>query len=126
MRIGDWSSDVCSSDLADTGLVGIYLATARKQAGRALDLTRKVLEQTADELPPAELERAKAQATAGLLMGLESVQERCAHLDRTLMLCGRPVDAAETGAAIDRRPLAPVVLEGADEGQSGYSRELRG
>src|SRR3546814_8023460 len=108
MRIGDWSSDVCSSDLADTGLVGIYLATARKQAGRALDLTRKVLEQTAAELQPAELERAKAQARAGLLMGLESVQARCDHLARHLMLFGRPVEAAEIVAEIDRCTLEQV------------------
>src|SRR3546814_12944464 len=62
------------SPYADTGLFGIYLATARKQAGRALDLTRKVLEPTAAELQPAELERAKAQDREGLLLGLESVQ----------------------------------------------------
>src|SRR3546814_11068442 len=67
------------SPYADTGLFGIYLATARKQAGRALDLTRKVLEQTAAELQPAELGRAKAQARAGMVSGLEPVQARWCH-----------------------------------------------
>src|SRR3546814_16509789 len=76
------------------------MATARKEAARAQTLARQVLEATAAELQPAELERAKAQAKAGLLMGLESVQARCDHLARQLMISGRPVDAAEIVAEI--------------------------
>src|SRR3546814_9610398 len=62
------------------------MAKARKEAARAQTLARQVLEATAAELQPAELERAKAQAKAGLLMGLESVQARCDHLARQLMI----------------------------------------
>ena len=51
---------------------------------------------------------AKAQAKAGLLMGLESVQARCDHLARQLMIYGRPVDAAEIVAEIDRCDLDRV------------------
>src|SRR3546814_12335528 len=84
------------------------MATARKEAARAQTLARQVLEATAAELQPAELERAKAQAKAGLLMGLESVQARCDHLARQLMIYGRPVDAAEIVAEIDRCDLDRV------------------
>lgn len=96
------------SPYADTGLFGVYMATARKEAARAQTLARQVLEATAAELQPAELERAKAQAKAGLLMGLESVQARCDHLARQLMIYGRPVDAAEIVAEIDRCDLDRV------------------
>ncbi len=96
------------SPYADTGLFGVYLATARKEAARARDLARKVLAQTAADLQPTELARAKAQAKAGLLMGLESVQARCDHLARQLMIYGRPVEAAEIVADIDRCDLEQV------------------
>src|SRR3546814_3834436 len=33
MRISDWSSDVCSSDLADFGLVPFYAGSSCTQAG---------------------------------------------------------------------------------------------
>lgn len=101
------------SPYADTGLFGIYLATARKEARRALDLAVKVLDQTAAGLEPEELNRAKAQAKAGLLMGLESVQSRCDHLARQLMIYGRPVSADEIVAEIDRCTLDQVRAAGA-------------
>ena len=101
------------SPFADTGMFGVYLATARKEAARALELARKVLIETAETLEPAELERAKAQAKAGLLMGLESVQARCDHLARQLMIYGRPVDAAEIVAEIDACDLDRVRAVGA-------------
>lgn len=106
------------SPYADTGLFGVYLAAAKKEAARALDLARQVLRETAIGLEPAELDRAKAQAKAGLLMGLESVQARCDHLARQLMIYGRPVDAAEIVADIDScaleqvRALAMAMLDG--------------
>jgi predicted Zn-dependent peptidase len=96
------------SPYADTGLFGVYLATARKEAAQAQALARQVLETTAAELQPAELDRAKAQAKAGLLMGLESVQARCDHLARQLMIYGRPVEAAEIVAEIDNCSLDQV------------------
>lgn len=96
------------SPYADTGLFGVYLAAARKEAARALELTREVLRRAAADLQPVELDRAKAQGRAGLLMGLESVQSRCDHLARQLMIYGRPVDSAEIVAGIDDCTLDQV------------------
>ena len=46
-------------------------------------------------------------------MGLESVQARCDHLARQLMIYGRPVDAAEIVAEIDACDLDRVRAVGA-------------
>ena len=86
---------------ADTGLFGLYCAAARGDAAQALALARKVLAETAEGLTEAELERARAQAKAGLLMGLESVATRADHLARSIQVHGRIVPPAETVALID-------------------------
>ena len=91
---------------AETGLLGVYCAAARAQAGQALALARAVLAETAATLDEAELVRAKAQAKAGLLMGLEQVGARCDHLARQIQIHGRIVPVAETVAAIEAVSLA--------------------
>ncbi|HWL47241.1 MAG TPA: pitrilysin family protein [Sphingomonadaceae bacterium] len=91
---------------AETGLLGVYCAAARAQAGQALALARAVLAETAATLDEAELVRAKAQAKAGLLMGLEQVGTRCDHLARQIQIHGRIVPVAETVAAIEAVSLA--------------------
>ncbi len=91
---------------ADTGQLGVYLAAARPDAPRAFALARDVLSRAAEGVEAAELARAKAQARAGLLMGLESVQSRCDHLARSIQTHGRIVPVAETVAAIEAVDLA--------------------
>jgi predicted Zn-dependent peptidase len=90
-----------SSAAADAGQLGVYCAAAKADAPRAFALARDVLAQTAEDLSEAELLRAKAQARAGLLMGLESVQSRCDHLARQIQVFGRAVPLSETVAQID-------------------------
>jgi len=86
---------------ADTGLFGLYCAAARNDAAQALALARQVLAETAEGLTDAELERARTQAKAGLLMGLESVATRADHLARSIQVHGRIVPPAETVALIE-------------------------
>ena len=93
---------------ADTGLFGIYCAAARGDAAHALALTRAVLAETAESLTGDELDRARAQAKAGLLMGLESVAGRADHLARQIQIHGRIVLPAETVAQLDAVTLAQV------------------
>ncbi|MBW8743206.1 MAG: insulinase family protein [Sphingomonas sp.] len=98
---------------ADTGLFGIYCAAARADARQALELSRKVLAETAEGLTEAELERARTQAKAGLLMGLESVATRADHLARSIQVHGRIVHPAETVALIDAVTLDQARYAGA-------------
>jgi predicted Zn-dependent peptidase len=97
----------------DTGLFGVYCASARNDAAEALALTRKVLAETAASLSLEELERARAQAKAGLLMGLESVATRADHLARSIQIHGRIVPPTETVALIDAVTLDQARASGA-------------
>ena len=60
-----------------------------------------MLAETAEGLNQAELDRARTQAKAGLLMGLESVATRADHLARSIQVHGRIVPPSETVALID-------------------------
>ncbi|MFW2831323.1 M16 family metallopeptidase [Sphingomonas sp. ID0503] len=96
----------------DAGVLGLYLAAARGDAARALTLAREVMARTTEDFTQAELDRAKAQSKAGLLMGLESVQSRCDHLARQLQIHGRIVRPAEIVANIDAVTLAQARAAG--------------
>jgi predicted Zn-dependent peptidase len=80
---------------ADTGLVGIGCAAERSQASQSLQLARDVLAATVDGLSQAELDRARAQIEAGLLMGLETAQGRADHMARSIEVFGRIVELKE-------------------------------
>jgi predicted Zn-dependent peptidase len=98
---------------ADTGQLGVYLAASKADAPRAYALARDVLARCAQTLDDAELARAKSQARAGLLMGLEGVQARCDHLARSIQVHGRVVPPAETVAEIDAVDVAQARRVGA-------------
>jgi len=72
-----------------------------------------VLAETAEGLTEAELERARAQAKAGLLMGLESVATRADHLARSIQVHDRIVPPSETVALIDAVTLDQARAAGA-------------
>ncbi|MBA2466490.1 MAG: insulinase family protein [Sphingomonas sp.] len=106
---------------ADIGLVGIGCAADRARAAESVDLARKVLGQAAETLNEQEVQRARAQMEAGLLMSLETPQGRADHLARSVEIFGRivplgeivadlrAVDAAEAraaGAALLGGPIA--------------------
>lgn len=85
----------------DTGMFGVYCAAQQEKGAEAFTLARDVLARTAESLDQMELDRAKAQAKAGLLMGLESIATRCDHLGRQIQIHGRIVPPAETVTLID-------------------------
>lgn len=104
---------------AETGLFGVYCAAARGDAAEALAISRRILIETAETLTRAELDRARAQAKAGLLMGLESVATRADHMARMIQIHGRIVPPAETIAEIDAVTLAQARAAGARTLASG-------
>jgi predicted Zn-dependent peptidase len=85
----------------DTGMITLYAGTGAEQIRELADLTMDELRRAADGLAPAELERARAQLKAGLLMGLESPSARAERLARMLSVWGRVPDIDETIARID-------------------------
>ncbi len=97
----------------DTGMLTVYLATARREAQHATDLARDLLRETAADLTPAELARAKAQIRATILMALESVQSRSDRLGFQTLAHGAPVDPATIVARVEACTIDQVRAAGA-------------
>ena len=87
---------------ADTGLLALYIATRPKDGGEALALLQSVARATAADLSPAELDRARAQLKAGILMGLEGCAGQADWLGSSLITYGRVVEPAELIADLER------------------------
>lgn len=86
---------------ADTGLFALYAGTDEADAP---ELMRVVIEQignATETLNETEVNRAKAQMKAGLLMALESSEARVGQLARQMLAYGRPMPLEEIVAKID-------------------------
>ena len=85
----------------DTGLITLYAGTGADQIRELTEVTMDELRRAADGLSRPELERARAQLKAGLLMGLESASARAERMARMLSVWGRVPTIEETIARID-------------------------
>ena len=85
---------------SDTGMTTIYAGTSDAQSELA-NITIDELKRAADTLSQAELDRARAQMKAGLLMGLESASNRAERLARMVQIWGKVPNLEETVARID-------------------------
>ncbi|MEV8465254.1 pitrilysin family protein [Fluviibacterium sp. DFM31] len=90
-----------ASAYADTGMTTIYAGTSEGDVGALAELTIDELRKAADGLRPDEVNRARAQMKAGLLMGLESPSSRAERLARLVSIWDRVPDLEETVALID-------------------------
>ena len=97
----------------DSGIFYAYAATSRRQASAASELILDVLDRAARELSQRELDRAKAQAKAGLLLSLESSWGQANYVARMLSTYGRLREPSETVAEIDAVTLDEVRAAGA-------------
>jgi predicted Zn-dependent peptidase len=103
---------------ADTGLVGIGCAAEQAGAAESVQLARQLLAATAQSLSEAELQRARAQVEAGLLMSLETPQGRAEQMARSIEVYGRIVTLDELlgqirGVSVeDARAAGGALLEG--------------
>ena len=80
---------------ADTGLFAVNLAADKARATEALNLARAVVERSADDLTDAELNRARAQIEAAILMALETPQGRADAMARSIEIFGRIMSVEE-------------------------------
>jgi predicted Zn-dependent peptidase len=90
-----------SSAHEDTGMITIYAGTGADEVAQLTDLTIAELKRAADDMTPAEVDRAKAQMRAGMLMGLESPSSRAERMARMLSIWGRVPSVEEAVAKID-------------------------
>ncbi len=101
------------SPYADGGLFSLYLGTGSDVAGKAIQLTLAEWKRSMDDLSDAELQRAKAQAKAGLFMSQESCSALSESFARQLLIYDRVIPTSEIIAHIDGCTLADVKAAGA-------------
>jgi len=93
---------------ADTGMMTIYAGTSADQMEGLAGITVDEMKRAVDDMTQAEVDRARAQMKAGLLMGLESPSNRAERLARMLQIWGRVPDLSEVVSRIDAVSLSDV------------------
>jgi predicted Zn-dependent peptidase len=81
---------------SDTGIFGIHAATQKEDIAELLSVVRDEVMKVADFVDVAEVDRARAQFRAGLLMSQESAVSRTGQIGRQLLLHGRTLEMQET------------------------------
>ncbi len=80
---------------SDTGLFGIHAATESSDIPELVPLILEQLRQAGERIEQDELDRARAQISAGLMMSLESPASRAGQIARQILLFGRPISNEE-------------------------------
>jgi len=90
------------ADHEDTGLMGLYTALGQETEEQALSTMCRVVSELAEHGPDAaELDRAREQAKANVLMGLESTQSRMSHMGNAQLLFSRVPSTDDILASYD-------------------------
>ena len=92
----------------DSGLFAIYAGTGEKEAAELVPVTLEELVRVQHDVTEDELNRAKAQLRASLLMSLESTGSRCEQLARQWQVHGRIIPTEETKQKIAAVTVADV------------------
>ncbi|TCL75950.1 pitrilysin family protein [Rhizobium sp. BK251] len=92
---------------SDTGIFGIHAATGGENLPELVPVIINELRKSSEQIDQQEIERARAQIRAQLLMGQESPAARAGQIARQMMLYGRPISNPEMmerleGITIDR------------------------
>lgn len=104
---------------ADTGMLTIYAGTSGDEIAGLAELTVDEFRRSTQDMSAVEIDRAKAQMKAGLLMGLESPSSRAERLSRMLAIWDRIPDLDESIARIDAVTADSVMAHGARLVSSG-------
>jgi predicted Zn-dependent peptidase len=86
---------------SDVGLFGLYAGTDEKDAPELMRVVIDEIAAATEQLDETEVNRAKAQMKAGLLMALESSEARVGQLARQMLAYGRPIPLNEIVARVD-------------------------
>jgi len=103
---------------SDTGMFGVHAATGPDDVAELLPVMLGEMERAAHDINERELDRARAQLRAGLLMTLESPTGRAGQLARQILLFGRHIPTAELVAKVNAitvgevRALADAIFTG--------------
>ncbi len=89
------------SSFIDGGLFGVYAGCADEDSNEVGEVIAHELKRATDGISDSELERARTQLKAGLLMSRESTSSRCETVARQMLVFGRPVPQDEIVAKLD-------------------------
>ncbi|SMH41419.1 M16 family metallopeptidase [Mesorhizobium australicum] len=76
---------------SDTGLFGVHAATGQADIAELVPVIMEELRKAGETISEEELNRARAQYRAGLLMSRESAASRASQIARQMMLYGQPI-----------------------------------
>ena len=85
----------------DSGIFGIYAGTGEKESAELGPLLCDEILKIRTSVSEEEVQRARAQLKASILMSLESTSSRCEQMARQLMVYGRLVPVSEIIERID-------------------------
>jgi predicted Zn-dependent peptidase len=80
---------------SDTGIFGVHAATGQSDLEELIPVIVSELQKTGETVLPEELDRARAQYHAGLVMSAESAASRASQIARQMLLFGRPIAREE-------------------------------
>lgn len=93
----------------NTGQFSIYAATSAEQVKDLLPVMYEELRRVPKTLTLEEVNRAKAQLKAGLMMGAESTMARCEQAARQTLVYGHPISLAAISQQIEDVTFEDVV-----------------
>jgi predicted Zn-dependent peptidase len=112
---------------SDTGMLTVYAGTSADEIADLAALTIDEVKRSAEDMTAEEVDRARVQMKAGLLMGLEGASARAERLARQVSIWGRVIPLEETVEKIDAVDLAGVRdFAGALIGGAGTALALYG
>lgn len=80
---------------SDTGLFGIHAASDKDGLGELMPVILEELQRASERIDLAEVNRARAQYRASMLISKESPASRASYIARQLLLYGRPISNTE-------------------------------
>ncbi len=92
----------------DDGLLGIYAGTGAEMAQELMDVIAHETHDLVDNVSVTELERAKVQLKAGMMMALEGTNARVEQLARQLMVYGQLIPVDEIIGHVDAVDIEAV------------------
>jgi predicted Zn-dependent peptidase len=90
-----------ASSYGDGGLFGVYAGTGEDEVAELIPVMCDEIVKVGDGVREAEVQRARAQLKASILMSLESTTSRCEQLARQIAVYGRPLPVAEVVAKVE-------------------------
>ncbi len=90
-----------ASSYADGGLFGVYAGTGEDEVAELIPVMCDEIVKVGGGVREAEVQRARAQLKASILMSLESTTSRCEQLARQVVVYGRPLPVAEVVAKVE-------------------------